>query len=582
MPPPSLSQQPSLPALWRAGRVAAIVGWGLALALGSSAVGWQARPAHGAASSYPYDSWRDEFDGTTIQPGMWTFDVGTGSQYGLTGWGNNELQYYTDRSQNAVVSDGMLRITARAESYGGQAYTSARLKTAGLFSQAGGRFEIRAALPTGQGLWPAIWMLPASEAYGGWAASGEIDIMEARGQDPTRVAGTIHYGGSWPNNVWSETVRTLPVGQTIADFHTYALEWDISPTPALRWYVDDIQYAARTNWWSTGGAFPAPFDKPFSLLLNVAVGGNYVGAPNASTPFPGTMLVDYVRVSTAAPPAIVFNVASGTQAQAAAGYPTITAASSVTKSGAGVARLDAANAYAGPTLIQAGTLQIASGSGATLSAVQVSGSASLAVAPGVSARVAGLTIDRGGRVDVGAGKLTVTTGLSPVRASVMLAAGRGNGSWSTSVGIGSSAVKADLAAGRLRAVGYLDNGDGSITFGYTAPGDINLDGMIDVLDISGMLAAGVFGTGVNATWSQGDFNYDGFADVLDAADILSTSLYNKGRFATFSDSGEQLSAVAVAVPEPSMGALLGVGLLVCGLGCGWVRRPVLPRTKAWR
>ena len=157
----------------------------------------------GAAANYPYMSWQDEFDGTSVESARWAFDIGTGTQYGLTGWGNNELQYYTNRSQNASVSNGTLKITALKENYGGQSYTSARLKTQGLFSQAGGRFEIRAALPTGQGFWPAIWMMPASDTYGGWAASGEIDIMEARGQQPDRVNGAIHYGGSWPNNTWS-------------------------------------------------------------------------------------------------------------------------------------------------------------------------------------------------------------------------------------------------------------------------------------------------------------------------------------------------------------------------------------------
>lgn len=257
---------------------------------------------HGAPSNYPYLTWQDEFDGSTIDNSCWAFDLGTGSQYGLTGWGNNELQYYTSRSQNASVSGGLLRITARKESYGGQAYTSARLKTQGKFDQVGGRFEIRAALPTGQGLWPAIWMLPASDSYGTWAASGEIDIMEARGQQPDRVQGTIHYGGSWPDNVSSSGTRIFPAGQSISGFHTYALEWDATGSPAIRWYVDNVLYATKTSWWTSGGVSPAPFDRPFSMLLNLAVGGNYVGDPNASTAFPATMQVDYVRAYTAAPP----------------------------------------------------------------------------------------------------------------------------------------------------------------------------------------------------------------------------------------------------------------------------------------
>jgi autotransporter-associated beta strand protein len=372
----------------------------LSFRIAATAIAWVAVAAgmpraRGAAADYPYLSWQDEFDGTSIKPSLWTHDIGTGAQYGLTGWGNNELQYYTDRTQNALVGNGMLTIRARAESYGGMSYTSARLKTEGLFSQLGGRFEMRAALPTGQGLWPAFWMLPETNTYGGWAASGEIDIMEARGQQPNRVAGTIHYGGSWPNNVWSESVRTLPSGQTIADFHTYALEWDVSPSPALRWYVDDVLYATKTNWWSSGGAYPAPFDKPFSLLVNLAVGGNYVGSPDASTPFPAQMQVDHVRVFTAAPPAITFNVASGLQTQAAGGRPSIPAASTVTKTGAGTIVFDAANTYSAPTAIEAGTLRVANASGLAASPVAVNGGATLAIAAPGSTALAGVALDAG-------------------------------------------------------------------------------------------------------------------------------------------------------------------------------------------
>ena len=377
--------------------ITAAVGGAMTVAMGLAAwVGLSTAVV--AASSYPFISWQDEFDGTAIDPGRWTHDIGTGSQHGLDGWGNNELQYYTDRTQNSFVGNGMLTIRAQAESYGGRSYTSARLKTQGLFSQMGGRFEMRAALPTGQGFWPAFWMLPETDTYGGWAASGEIDIMEARGQQPDRVAGAIHYGGGWPSNVWSESVRRLPAGQTIADFHTYALEWDVSPSPALRWYVDDVLYATKTDWWSSGGAYPAPFDKPFSMLLNVAVGGNYVGSPNASTTFPSQMLVDYVRVSTAAPPTITFNVASGSQTQAAGGHARIAAASSVTKTGAGTVVFDAVNTYTAPTSVDAGTLRVANGQGLSASPVTVNTGATLAITATSSTGLAGVTLDFGGVV----------------------------------------------------------------------------------------------------------------------------------------------------------------------------------------
>lgn len=498
----------------------------------------------GAASDYPYLSWQEEFDGTAVEPGRWTYDLGTGSQYGLTGWGNNELQFYTDRSQNASVSGGTLRITARQENYGGQAYTSARLKTQGLFSQAGGRFEIRAALPTGQGLWPAIWMLPDSDTYGGWAASGEIDIMEARGQQPDRVAGTIHYGGAWPGNTQSGATRILPAGQTIASFHTYAVEWDTAVSPAIRWYVDDVLYATRTSWWSAGGAYPAPFDKPFYLLLNLAVGGNYVGSPNAGTTFPATMQVDYVRVSTAAPPAITLAAASGTLTQVAVGNPLITAAASVTKTGAGTMRLTAANTHSGPTRVQGGRLELANAAAASLSQVQLSGSGVLAVAGSLDATIAGLAIDPGGRVDLGAGSLTVAAGWSAAAAYASVAAARGDGSWTRPIGIGSTVVAASVAAGLPRAVGWIDRGDGSITFGATAPGDTTLDGIVDMLDVAALVSSGRFDSRLAATWQQGDFNYDRIVDILDIAEFVSTGLFDAGPV------GDASIAMAV-VPEPT-------------------------------
>jgi autotransporter-associated beta strand protein len=528
--------------------------------------------ARGGAADYPYLSWQDEFDGSAVESARWSFDIGTGSQYGLTGWGNNELQYYTDRSQNASVSGGVLRITARSESFGGQAYTSARLKTQGKFSQAGGRFEIRAALPTGQGFWPAIWMLPETNGYGGWAASGEIDIMEARGQQPDRVHGTIHYGGAWPNNTWSESTRMLPAGQSIASFHTYALEWDTSGSPAIRWYVDDVLYATKTSWWSAGGSYPAPFDKPFSLLLNVAVGGNYVGNPNGSTIFPGTMQVDYVRVSTAAPPAITLAAPSGTLSQAAVGNPLITAASSVTKTGAGTMRLTSANTYTGPTRVQAGRLDLAHPSAAATSIVQVSGSATLLVADLLDSRVGGLRIDSGGRVDVGSGRLTVASGWSAATAYATAAAARGDGSWTRQAGIGSSTVAAAVAAGSPRAVGWLDNGDGSITFAATAVGDATLDGFVDILDAAAITSSAVFDSPAFATWQQGDFNYDRVVDILDVADFVSTGLFDAGAI--------PLAGLAVAaVPEPAIGRPVA-GAAIAALLLHMVRRSGWARSAA--
>jgi beta-glucanase (GH16 family) len=262
--------------------------------------------------------WSDEFDGKDIDKSKWDFDTGNGfydyaANMWIHGWGNDELEYYTRDPDNAFVRDGMLHIRALKESHMGSGYTSARLKTrkkdgSPLFGKKYGRFEFRAKLPTGQGVWPALWMLPQEEKYGGWPLSGEIDVMEARGQEPTKVLGTLHFGARWPANTHESIDFILPRKQTIAEFHLYALEWEPG---AIRWYVDDHLYATQTFWWSarTGEAkdrkpsaesdlnpWPAPFDQPFYLIMNVAVGGKFLGNPDKSTAFPAEMIVDHVRV----------------------------------------------------------------------------------------------------------------------------------------------------------------------------------------------------------------------------------------------------------------------------------------------
>lgn len=240
-------------------------------------------------------TWSDEFDGTSVDSTKWAFDFENGCTNSVCGWGNNELEYYTSRATNVYVAAGLLHIVARKEvpQYNGFDYTSAKLKTQGLFSKTYGRFEFRARLPQGQGYWPALWMMPQSPVYGGWASSGEIDVMENRGSTPTTVGGTIHYGGSWPNNVYTGNSYIFPGGGVATDFHIYVLEWS---TNAIKWSVDGVLYQTQTSWYSTGGAYPAPFKQPFYLIMNLAVGGNYGGNPDGTTVFPGEMQVDYVRV----------------------------------------------------------------------------------------------------------------------------------------------------------------------------------------------------------------------------------------------------------------------------------------------
>lgn len=233
--------------------------------------------------------WADEFDGDAVDPARWSFQIGDGCPN--CGWGNGELQYY--REENATVSGGVLVITAREENFGGYAYTSARMRTINKGDWLYGRVEVSAKMPTGQGLWPAIWMMPTESVYGGWAASGEIDIMELRGNEPSVVYGTLHYGGSFPNNTGSGDSYRLPAGDFSQAFHEFALEWD---PWEIRWYVDDSLYQTQRSWFTANASYPAPFDELFHLILNVAVGGNFGGDPDASTVFPQTMEIDYARV----------------------------------------------------------------------------------------------------------------------------------------------------------------------------------------------------------------------------------------------------------------------------------------------
>ncbi|NQX45633.1 carbohydrate binding domain-containing protein [Paenibacillus tritici] len=243
--------------------------------------------------------WNDEFDDNVIDPAKWTYDLGDGTAVGNPGWGNNELEYYTNDAKNVQEQGGKLIITARKEAVGGKPYTSTRIKTNGLYSKMYGKFEIRAKAPAGKGLWPAIWMLPEDYAYGNWAASGEIDIMEGWGSRPNVVAGTIHYGSQWPDNVYSGKEYVLPGGSTIEEFHNYSIEWEPGE---IRWYVDGVLYSTNNDWYSKSSgqpamnAYPAPFNQKFHLLMNLAVGGNFDGNPTEDTVFPSSMEIDYVRI----------------------------------------------------------------------------------------------------------------------------------------------------------------------------------------------------------------------------------------------------------------------------------------------
>ena len=235
--------------------------------------------------------WSDEFDGNELDYSKW------GVAFHALGGGNQELQFYTDREKNVRVDNGKLVIEAHDDDFNGMGttrkYSSASLRTKHRGDWKYGRFEIRARLPEGKGLWPAIWMLPTEDAYGGWARSGEIDIMEYKGDVTNHVLGTLHYGDVWPKNQHSGDGLTLAKGTFADDFHTFALEWEEG---VMRWYVDGKLYQTQTKWHSSQAPHPAPFDQRFHLILNLAVGGRFSGNPDAKTRFPAQMQVDWVRV----------------------------------------------------------------------------------------------------------------------------------------------------------------------------------------------------------------------------------------------------------------------------------------------
>ena len=235
--------------------------------------------------------WSDEFDGKKLDYTKWGVEVNA------FGGGNQEMQLYTDRPENLRIENGRLIIEARKDHPNIQGtlreFSSGRLRSKHRGDWKYGRFEIRAKVPEGKGMWPAIWMLPTDEKYGSWALSGEIDIMELDGAKPNHVLGTLHFGDKWPGNRQSSGEYVLKDGKFSDDFHVFTLEWERGE---MRWYVDGEQYQTKTKWDSTAAPFPAPFDQRFHLLLNLSIGGRLVGPPDEETVFPQKFEIDYVRV----------------------------------------------------------------------------------------------------------------------------------------------------------------------------------------------------------------------------------------------------------------------------------------------
>lgn len=242
-------------------------------------------------STYPgYTlAWSDEFNGTTLDNTSWSAEVGDGCP-GLCGWGNNELEYYIAPPNNLFFQDGKMVIEARAESYGGKNYTSSRIKTAGKRSFKFGRVDIRAILPKGKGIWPALWLMPESSVFGNWPRSGEIDLMELVGHEAGKSHSTVHYGPG-PGSINISRSYSLPGGTFNDQFHVFSMEWE---QDQMKFYVDDNLFSTVTK--ADLGANNYPFNEQFYFIVNLAVGGNWPGAPDANTVFPAWLIVDYIRI----------------------------------------------------------------------------------------------------------------------------------------------------------------------------------------------------------------------------------------------------------------------------------------------
>jgi beta-glucanase (GH16 family) len=234
--------------------------------------------------------WTDDFNSGSLDAAAWAVQGGDGCPT-ICGWGNNEQEYYTGRPENLFFQDGKLIIEARKESFGGKPYTSSKIISKGKKFFKYGRIDIRAKLPKGKGIWPALWMLPENNVYGGWPTSGEIDIMELVGHEPGKVYGTLHFGPG-PGSTMISRGYTLAGSAAFNDeFHVFSMEWK---QDQIKLFVDNNLYSTVNKTDVTPATYP--FNEDFFFIFNLAVGGNWPGNPDASTLFPQWMIVDYIRV----------------------------------------------------------------------------------------------------------------------------------------------------------------------------------------------------------------------------------------------------------------------------------------------
>jgi fibronectin-binding autotransporter adhesin len=368
-------------------------------------------------------------------------------------------------------------------------------------------------------------------------------------------------GTAGASNAWDLVTVTgsLSIDSTSVDPFSINL-WTLSGTgPDVSGNAANFNSAQDYTWKiATAAGGIAGFDATKFRIVTSATNGtggfsNSYGSGAFSIAQSGNDL-NLVFTRGAAPSVITINVASGTQTQTAAGYPLLSGTTPVLKTGAGTLVVNQANTLTGSTTVQGGRLQLADGAALASSKVVPLAGGTVTLTPYLQTTVGGLAPNAGGLTDVGSGLVTVAAGLSAADMVNAIVTGLGDGSWNGTSGITSSVA---ATSGGDRTVGWLDNGDGTVTFGFAAAGDTNLDWQVDIIDAANFLAGGKFDTGSPASWNEGDFTYDGVVDILDAASFLSNGLFDAG---PYNSPASQAGGIA-AVPEPSTFALLAaVGL----------------------
>ncbi|MBU6223106.1 MAG: autotransporter-associated beta strand repeat-containing protein, partial [Planctomycetes bacterium] len=581
---------------------------------------WDNSPATVWNGAYGPEAWNSGaqayFGGTTYPTSAVTVDAGgvsvgrgmsfvangytiAGGSIALTGSTASVNNVYVDPAVTATVNSSIAAANGLAKSGGGTLVIGGTI-TGGNLAINNGTLTVAptGAIRTSPGISIlASGTLDVTQLTGGYVAPGGQSLAGAGlvSGSVTMSSGATLSPGSNLGTLTISNDLTLNGGgnynwQILSGSGSAGTSWDLARVGGALSIASTSTSPFKINLWSLSAASPdvsgsaTNFDSSqnYTWTIVTATGGitgfaadkfriNTSGT-NGTTGFAnafgnGTFSLaqsgnNLNLVFTAGGPTVItINVASGTQTQTQAGYPTLSGSIPVVKTGAGTLVVDQANTLTGSTTVQGGRMQLANGAALASSRIVPVAGGTVTMSAGLQTTVGGLAANAGGLTDVGNGMMTVASGLSTADMLVALGTGRGDGTWNGTSGITSSAANRDLSQSIPRTMGWLDNGDGSVTFAYAAPGDTNLDWSVDILDAANFLAGGKFDSGTPATWNEGDFGYDGVVDILDAADFLSTGLFDAGPYNSAPGS-------VAAVPEPT-----GLAWVAAAAACGlWIRR----------